>query len=360
MNHHSAFEIELTCGTEVEPIPIQWLWEGWLAAGKFHLLVGAPSTGKTTIALNLAAAVTYGGPWPDGSRSEAGNVLIWSGEDHPTDTLLPRLLAHNADRSRLYFVTGVKGKKQSRVFDPSRDWIRLCERACRIGDVRLIIVDPIVNAVSGDSHKNGEVRRDLQPLVELGAQLKTVVLGISHFSKGTLGCDPVERVAGSIAFGALARVVLATVHVTDEQGNSKRLLVRVKSNYGPNGGGYGYQIEQLELVQYPGLYASQIVWGERIEGSAQALLGDSGTRDDRSVLTEAAEFLHSLLLEGSVAKKEIDEKATDAGFSGMTLRRAKKLLGVEAVHERHGASSIWKWRLPIKVLNDPKPLKEMG
>ena len=60
------------------PQPIDWLWRGWLARGKFHLLAGAPGTGKTTIAIALAAAVTARNPWPSGYRSKAaGNVLFF-------------------------------------------------------------------------------------------------------------------------------------------------------------------------------------------------------------------------------------------------------------------------------------------
>jgi len=56
----------------------------------------------------------------------------------------------------------------------------------------------IVSAVAGDSHKNSEIRRALQPLVDLGERTGCAILGISHFSKGTAGRDPVERVTGSI------------------------------------------------------------------------------------------------------------------------------------------------------------------
>lgn len=52
------------------------------------------------------------------------------------------------------------------------------------GDISLLIVDPVVNAIACDSHKNREVRRALQPLVDFGEKLCCAVLGISHFSKG--------------------------------------------------------------------------------------------------------------------------------------------------------------------------------
>lgn len=52
--------VELICASNLEPEPISWLWQDWLAAGKFHILAGASGTGKTTIALSLAAIITAG------------------------------------------------------------------------------------------------------------------------------------------------------------------------------------------------------------------------------------------------------------------------------------------------------------
>ena len=93
--------VMLTCGADLTPEPVQWRWPDWLALGKFHLLAGAPWQGKTTIAMGLAATVTLGGRWPDGTRCAAGNVLVWSSEDDYTSTLLPRLIAAGADRKRV-------------------------------------------------------------------------------------------------------------------------------------------------------------------------------------------------------------------------------------------------------------------
>jgi len=107
--------VMLVNGADLKPEPIRWLWPQWLALGKLHILAGAAGQGKTTINLAFAATVTTGGRWPDGTRCEPGNVLIWSGEDDPADTLLPRLLAMGADRRRVYFVQGsrVNGERLS-------------------------------------------------------------------------------------------------------------------------------------------------------------------------------------------------------------------------------------------------------
>jgi AAA domain len=40
--------VELINGAAVTPEPIGWIWPGWFARGKAHILGGAPGTGKTT------------------------------------------------------------------------------------------------------------------------------------------------------------------------------------------------------------------------------------------------------------------------------------------------------------------------
>src|SRR5206468_6547517 len=97
-------------------------------------------------------------------------------------------------------------------------------------------------AVSGDSHKNGETRRALQPLVDLASEACACLLGITHFSKGTSGRDPLERITGSVAFGALPRVVLVAAREADtlEGALPRRILARAKANNGPDDGGFYY------------------------------------------------------------------------------------------------------------------------
>src|SRR4029453_17304475 len=102
-------------------------------AGKFHVLGGQPGTGKTTIALDFAAIVSSGGRWPDGARAEAGNVLIWSGEDDAEDVLASRLEAMGADMTRIFFVGPVRRGMESASFDPACDLPALERKAETIG-----------------------------------------------------------------------------------------------------------------------------------------------------------------------------------------------------------------------------------
>ena len=340
--------IVLTCGTELTPEPVYWLWQNWLALGKFHLLAGAPGQGKTTIAMSLAATVTIGGRWPDGTRCEAGNVLIWSGEDDPADTLLPRLLAAGADRARCFFISGARIKGEVEPFDPARDMGHLLAAVEEIGGIKMLIVDPVVSAVTGDSHKNTEVRRALQPLVDLAAACHCVLLGITHFSKGGQGSDPSQRVIGSVAFTAVARVVLVAAKVKSEDGEDTRILARSKSNIGPDDGGFQYRLEQIEVDAFPGIEAARIAWGKSVEGNASQLLTDpnegnaAGDDEEGSARDSAEDFLKELLKDGPAPTKHVMAEAKAAGISWMTVRRASYSLQAK----KQKSNGSWYWSLP--------------
>lgn len=342
--------VVLTCGSDLTPEPYRWLWQYWLAMGKLHILAGAPGQGKTTIALAMAATITIGGRWPDGSRCAAGNVLIWSGEDDPADTLVPRLMAAGADRARCYFIEGARRDGEVVPFDPARDLGQLLEAIEKIGGISLLVIDPVVSAVTGDSHKNTEVRRALQPLVDLAAKCDCAVLGITHFAKGGQGTDPAQRVVGSVAFTAVARVVMVAAKVKAE-GDDKdaRILARSKSNIGPDDGGFQYHLEQSEPL--PGIHASHIAWGKAVEGTARELLTDPDDGQDDgagSAKEEAEAFLIELLKDGATATKHVQTQAKDAGISWATVRRASDALGVKKKQSNGG----WYWQLPHLLKSD--------
>ena len=334
--------VVLVCGGNLTPQPITWLWEYWLALGKLHVLAGRAGEGKTTLALAMAATVTIGGRWPDGGRCDAGNVLIWSGEDDKADTLLPRLIAMGVDRDRVYFVQGSRIDGEVVPFDPARDLGQLLAAVDNIGGIRLLIVDPIVSAVAGDSHKNTEVRRALQPLVDLAASCQCAVLGISHFSKGGQGQDPTQRVVGSIAFGAVARVVLVAAKVQGQEGADCRILARSKSNIGPDSGGFEYHIEQVEAL--PGIQASRVTWGKAVEGTARELLTDPDEQPDDTA-NDTTELLRAELSADCWTDADTaGQPLKDAGFSKKQIWTASKKLRV--IRKKDGMKGGWLWRLP--------------
>ena len=265
---------------DVEMEAIHWLWTGWLAKGKFHLLAGAPEAGKTTIALAIAASVSAGNYWPDGTRTPQEYVLIWSSEDGVADTIKPRLVQMGAD---LKFIKVVHQQRESdgkmRPFNPATDMQSLQDAAAALpGQVGLLILDPVVAAIGSktNSHNNAETRNALQPVIDFAEATKAAVIGITHFTKGTAGKDPTEKITGSLAFGALARIVLiAAKNQSDDASAPPRILTRAKSNIGQSGGGFGYDIQPAPLYEHPDIIATRVVWLDAIEGSARELLAEA-------------------------------------------------------------------------------------
>jgi hypothetical protein len=277
----------------------------------------------------------------------ASNVLIWSSEDDPADTIKPRLMAVGANEQRYGVIQGVTDEHGlSCPFDAGRDMDGLRESVRGIGGISLLIIDPIVSAVSGDMHKANDVRRSLQSIVDFAAEMNCAVLGITHFAKGTAGKNSAERVIGSQAFAALARMVLATAK---EEESNRRVFTRVKSNNSVDIGGFSYSIEAISLDR--GITATRVVWGEALEGSSRSILNavENEPTEDASQLGIAKQFLIKQLSNGPTPSKELMEHAREGyGVSANTLRRAQKELGIVAT--KAAFAGAWMWSLPLANL----------
>jgi hypothetical protein len=336
--------VTLTSALDVKMEPITWLWPEWLARGKLTILAGQAGTGKTTLTLGLAATVTAGGRWPDGAEfKQPGNVLVWSGEDDPGDTLLPRLTACGADPARVFFVEAIQDDKGNTApFDPARDVPELAAAIRRIGGAALLIVDPIVSAVGGDMHKASDVRRSLQPLVNLAMQEGCAVLGITHFSKGSVGSSPQDRVIGSQAFGALARTVLVAAK---QEGDEARILARAKSNISIDTGGVAYTVQGTTLPS--GISTTRVDWGGVIEGTARDLLGSVEQQPGADAPDgEPVDALRHVLQDGRVEAGRAKRALNASGFSEKQIRTARERLNVVSEREGFGSDMKTFWKLP--------------
>lgn len=348
-NGNGTREVNLRCGSKIVPLPIKWLWEGWLPAGKLTILAGAAGTGKTTLALGLAAALTSQRDWPDNSHCVApGNVLIWSSEDNVEDTLVPRLIAAGAEMARCHFIDGITLNNEKLSFDPAQDIHELNKAVAQIGGVALLIIDPIVSAVSGDMHRANDVRRALQAVVDFAELHNCAVIGITHFAKGGAGKTPADRVIGSQAFGALARMVLVAAK---EEGGTRRVLARAKSNIAPDDGGIAYSIDLTEIES--GIESTRAVWMGPIEGTAREILGD--VEHDDGAEEVASADLERLLIDlisehgGSMPAKLVKAEVSDAGYSWTAANRAKAKIGIESAKELGNKTGKWHWFLPKPI-----------
>lgn len=341
----AVWKVNLVSAASIKPVAIRWLWPGWLAQGKLHILAGAGGTGKTTLLLGLIATITTGGRWPDGSRCNApGNAIIWSSEDDPADTLVPRLAAAGADLSRVHIIQGrTNAQGDADPFDPANDIALLRAAAKEIGGVSLLMLDPIVSAVKGDMHKANDVRRALQGVVDFAEANLCAVVGISHFAKGGAGSSPADRVIGSQAFSALARTVLVAAK---QEHSDMRVLARAKSNIGSDEGGFSYTIEPFDIGG--GIEATRVSWGDAIEGSSREILGDAEATGDEepSDPDDPSDCLYRILKDNPLESNEAKALMKRNGYTEKQIRRAREKLSVVAVRTGNKKDVKSYWSLP--------------
>lgn len=87
---------------DVDPKPVRWLWPNRIPLAKLTLLIGGSDAGKSLVALDSAARISAGKPWPDlpHDANPPGSVRLLSAEDHLDDTTQPQLVAAGADLAR--------------------------------------------------------------------------------------------------------------------------------------------------------------------------------------------------------------------------------------------------------------------
>lgn len=342
----SGLRVDAVCLADVEPEPVRWLWPGRFALGKLSLIAGEPGLGKSFLTLDMAARVSRGDGWPcnEAARGEMGGIVLLSAEDDIRDTIVPRLIAARADRSRIVAmralyqpVLGLGGSTEKPVpFSLLEHIPQLEELIRRAAPCRLVIVDPVSAFLGGtDSHNNSEVRGVLAPLAEMAARNRVAVVAVTHLNKGQ--GSALNRVIGSIAFTAAARA--AYVVTKDEDDPARRLLLPAKNNLGCDEDGFAYRLEgeptpHVEWEPTPVAMTADEAVG--VEHHAR------GPQPDARHDAEA--WLLDFLAAGPRPAKDVYESAASDGHTRDTIRRAKAVLNVRA--SKDGYKGAWTWTLP--------------
>jgi putative DNA primase/helicase len=332
----------------VEPEEVEWLWPSWLALGKLALVDGDPGLDKSAMTLDLGARISAGKAFPDRAKCEPAGVVLLSGEDALADTIRPRLDAAGADVSRILSLATVPDENGHDRYLSIPEDISLIEKGIERVGARLVIVDPLMAFLSGEtnSHRDQDVRRALAPLAGLAERTGACVLVVRHLNKAP-GNNPLYRGGGSIGIIGAAR--MAFVVGKDPQDENRRVLASTKNNLAKPPKTLMFTLEEDESG------AVRVNWLGESEVSAHQLLATPREEEYADARSEAMEFLNDVLANGPLAASQVKEEAEEAGISERTLWRAKKVLGVMAYREGEAGGrgkGHWFWKLPVASLAD--------
>lgn len=326
--------------SEVQPERIEWLWPGRLPLGKLVIIDGDPGTGKSTLTLDLAARVSSGADWPDGSKSVQGEVLIMSVEDGLADTIAPRLDAAGADRSLIYALTDVEVREKDGSYSSvsptlPRD-IPAIEAEILRYRAQMLIIDPLMAFLGAeiDSFKDQHVRRALTPLSKVAEETGCTIVLVRHLNKGT-GMNALQRGGGSIGIIGAARA--GYIVARDPNDPELRIFAPSKFNLGPEPSALAYR-----LVDDPAFGVARVEWESgTFDLSADALLNppSAPSTKNRSVV-----WLQERLAGGPAPSAEVEQEAEAAGLSKGQLKAARRHLGVHAYREQK-PNGVWMMEL---------------
>jgi putative DNA primase/helicase len=347
--------MRLVCTHDCPPQSLEWLWPEKIPLGKVSLLIGDPGTGKSLVAIDIAARASRGLPWPDectplapreenrlaerdAYTSASGlhapcSVLLLSASDDLADTIRPRLDAAGADPRRVFVIPSIN--------DLRDDFNQLRAAVNRAPNCRLIIIDPINAYVGpGDAHFQTVVRKVLAPLAELASKKRIAVIAITHLRKSDGAA--IHRAAGSMGFVGAARAVWSVSR--DPENPARHLLLPVKNNVGPEACGLAYTIQQTAPFAAPAL-----VW----DPAPLTAPKPKKSVPPPAERAEAREWLRQALAPGPRPAKDVLDEGQLRGFLRRTLQRAFHELDGHTA--KRGLHQGWWWSLADQSAENQSP-----
>ena len=326
--------------SDVVEKPLRWLWKDRFLIGHVNIIAGDPGLGKSMTAVDIAARVSTGNDFPDGSPCEQGVVLYSTTEDGYADTVKPRLNAAGANIDNILFLDCCVDPDGSEgpVYLDEHLWL-LDAHLEKNPDIRLLVLDTLQSFVGSrtNTNNNASSRRIMTPLKRLAEKHHVAVLCIEHLNKGstTKADNATYRIQGSIAFCGAARSVW--IVCKDKHDPALRYLQASKTNLAPDSQGLGlsYKITGVDGRPF-------IQWQDtNISTPISELLctDESGASDHAATqLEQACRFLRRVLTE-PVSARDIAAGCKAEMISEATLRRAKEQLGIQS--SKDGKNWLW-------------------
>lgn len=329
---------------DVVPERVSWLWPGRIPFGKLTILDGDPGLGKSTVMLDLAARLSTGRELPGGGQHRPMGTILLMIEDGDADIIQPRLVNAGADLTMIGSLDTLVDEEGNECLPQIPDSIAAIENLVAVVDAGLVVIDPIMSYLGEgtNGHRDQDVRRALTPLVAFASRTGCAVVVLRHLNKMS-GGEVKYRGQGSIGFIGIARSGL--IVATDPDDPTRSVIASSKSNLGPPPPALAYRLENCENGM------ARVAWDGISQHTAQTLVAQPQSDEERSALDEAIDWLRAHLAAGPMFSKETQAAAREAGIADRTLRRAREVLGVK-IDKARTQDGKYIWQLPPKLANN--------
>ena len=318
----------LTLYSDVTAVPVNWLWQPYIAIGKITLLQGDPGCGKSSMMMNLIAELSKGGLTPDGRALGAPQRILYQcSEDGAKDTIKPRLLAAEADCSNIAFI-------DEEIYDGlTLDDERIRE-AITEWRPKLVVIDPIQSYIGNDSDLQiaCKARKLMRRIGMWASTYNCAIVLIGHFSKKE-GTKDLYRGLGSIDVVAAARSVLQVEKSAEDE--DVRIVRQVKNSLDSKGADLTFEIRPSTGFRWVGV-ASEL---PSVCGTDAKPVFEMLPKNKHEL---AAILIKKALENGAVESMEIRRIMAEHRIGDKTMNEVKSELGIKSYRKMR----TWYWVLP--------------
>lgn len=311
---------------EQEP---EWLIPGWLPKGQIILIASEGGVGKTSVWVDILAAISRGGSCildsPGYTRKPALTIFLTT-EDSIRKKLRKKLRLAGADPKKIIApdFAGHPELLHDLKFGSSK-----IASLVRWYHPALVVFDPVQGFVPPKANmgSRNEMRDCLAPLISLGEETGTSFLLVCHTNKRK-GAYGRERIADSADLWDIARSVIMAGYTEDE---GIRYLSNEKNNYSQLQETVLYSFDDDGLVKPEGTN-----WKRDRDYMQESTIATSAPKRD-----DCKDWLINELQEagGELPSKRLEKLAECAGYSFRTLRRAKDDLKKAGCIKNHASGS---------------------